>query len=112
MAAASARNAVRPFSNHPSARSAIRVVTYNILSPALSSPSQHIRCDEDDLDPSTRLEKAKNRIQEEVINRDAICCREVFFIIFLAFGDGSGGGKSTIMIQTYMSDLLIHTIIH
>lgn len=71
-----ARSAVRPFSAYPSARSAVRVVTYNILSPGLSSPTQHIRCDEDDLDPVQRLEKAKNRIQEEVINRDAICCRQ------------------------------------
>merc|ERR1712194_110994 len=49
-------------------------VTYNVLSPALSAPSSHLRCDEDDLHPPERLDKIKKKILTQVIEKKAICC--------------------------------------
>eukprot|EP00392_Amoebophrya_sp_AT5.2_P016407 g16668.t1 len=56
----------------------IRVASYNVLSPALSNPNSHIRCDPDNLHPATRLAKIKEKLRKEVVSsRSIICLQEV-----------------------------------
>lgn len=59
---------------HAGARSQVRVVTYNLLSPALSAPSSHLKCEDENLNPPERLKKIKNKILTQVIQKKAICC--------------------------------------
>ena len=44
----------------------LRVVSYNILSSHLASPTHHTKCDPEQLEASTRLPKILNKLQEEL----------------------------------------------
>ncbi|CAD7961545.1 unnamed protein product [Amoebophrya sp. A120] len=52
----------------------IRVATYNVLCPALSSQSSHIRALPQHLHPPSRLRKIKRKLVEEVFPNNVICC--------------------------------------
>lgn len=44
----------------------VRVVTYNILSSHLASPTHHTKCDPEQLEASTRLPKILSKLQDEL----------------------------------------------
>eukprot|EP01059_Diplonema_ambulator_P020119 TRINITY_DN33809_c0_g1_i1.p1 TRINITY_DN33809_c0_g1~~TRINITY_DN33809_c0_g1_i1.p1 ORF type:complete len:366 (+),score=99.67 TRINITY_DN33809_c0_g1_i1:32-1099(+) len=56
----------------------IGVVTYNVLSPALARASYYYTCAPEDLDPSVRLERVKEKIDQQVKEgKGVICLQEV-----------------------------------
>lgn len=54
-----------------------RVVSYNVLSSSLASPSHFRHCDPADLEASVRLTRVLSKLEEPVASRSVICLQEV-----------------------------------
>lgn len=54
-----------------------RIVSYNILSSSLASPSHFHTCDPLDLDAATRLKRVLTKLEAPVASRSIICLQEV-----------------------------------
>lgn len=55
----------------------IKVSTYNVLSSSLSEASYFTACSPENLDPPTRLEKLRKKLQPEIDSKSIICLQEV-----------------------------------
>jgi 2',5'-phosphodiesterase len=54
-----------------------RVVTYNLLSSSLSNAKDHHMCSKAALEPNTRLERIKAKLQPEMQKHSVLCLQEV-----------------------------------
>eukprot|EP01061_Rhynchopus_euleeides_P029476 TRINITY_DN4829_c0_g1_i4.p1 TRINITY_DN4829_c0_g1~~TRINITY_DN4829_c0_g1_i4.p1 ORF type:complete len:363 (+),score=150.39 TRINITY_DN4829_c0_g1_i4:63-1151(+) len=55
----------------------VRVVSYNVLSPALCSPSHFYTCKEEDLAPETRLARVVSQLDAATSEPAVVCLQEV-----------------------------------
>ena len=61
----------------PQGDTSVRIATYNILSSKLARGDYFTHCKEEDLKPSTRLERILSKLEQELVNEPVLCLQEV-----------------------------------